>query len=118
MSGLARRDLARGDGLSPAAGGGLYRPDWVMCGTPHADGVMVIASKRLSRAELEMRARYQDMYGGYTPVASALTSMEITLTTWLGPDTLRITGPDYPAVMEELFRTWSPGEPVRPAIEG
>jgi hypothetical protein len=119
-----RTDLAQG--FLGSGEGGFMRPDWVMCGAPQPGGVGVrlIASKSLSFAELRYEARYQDIILEdplpHDIGRRILTWQDLSLTVHMMPmrngDVIILDGPDYPTVIEALFKEWSP-TPSK-AIEG
>lgn len=90
------------------------RPDWVMLGAPYGDGVMILASLTLSRAELEAVADEYDLFDPYTVRA---THTRFTLTVEMPRFTI-VMAPDYPTAFTNLFRQWSPRPAGRPAVEG
>jgi hypothetical protein len=94
-------------------------PDWVMCGMRLATGgVRLLASKELTLAELEVMVERQDIFwapGDILPVAQAVTSQRMTLTTHMRTFVV-IDAPDYPSAFSDLFRDWSPEGDVRLAI--
>ncbi len=73
------------------------RPDFVIVGTPHAKGVVVLASTELSQVELNYEAR--DICLDEFPVYTLLTTMRRFV---------MVTGATYPEAFEKLFHEWSP----------
>jgi hypothetical protein len=83
-------------------------PDWLICGQPSRDGVRIIASRRLSYAELRAEYRHASLYVDHLlePVGSVLTSADISLTAHMMPrgagDLVMIEGPNYRDVLAQL----------------
>lgn len=83
-------------------------PDWLICGQPSRDGVRIIASRRLSYAELKAEYRHASLYADdlLGPVGSALAGMDISLTAHMMPrgrgDLVMIEGPTYRDVLAQL----------------
>jgi hypothetical protein len=95
------------------------RPDWVMLGVSNADGtVRLIASKELTRAELEYEADYEEIHSLWSlePPRMVQTSAVYRLTAELRTWVL-ITAVDYPAAFDALFGQWAPERARRPEIE-
>ena len=90
---------------------GNPRPDFVMCGVPRPEGgVRLIASDRLSYAELRAEWTRQDTFWdtiGIAPVAAITTNFDLILTCHMG-HLIIIDAPDYPTAFEHLFKQWSP----------
>lgn len=92
------------------AGIDSVRPDWVMLGMPGPTGVLLIASKKLTYAELTVELDRMILYDGLFPAAVP----------WLRPvrqdisvkvhmrDFVLIEALDYQTAFDELFKTWSP----------
>lgn len=94
---------------------GLPNPEWVICGMQMTTGVRIVASKTLTRAELEAQVQHQDIFDGPFPVASVMSSYHLILTTRMR-DCVIIDGPDYPTCLKHLFEEWSPDQEVRKPI--
>jgi hypothetical protein len=97
------------------------RPDWVMLGVPGpvpGGKVWLIASRELTRAELEVAVNYEDIWDDEVfPVTSVLTSRKITLSCQMGKFVL-IEADDYAAAFNALFEQWSPQPGQRVALPG
>ena len=93
------------------------RPDWVMCGTPTAGGVRLLASKDMTHAELEAQFGYQDIDIGLMDPLPVMTSQRITLTAGL-KTFIVIDAPDYPSAFRALFEQWTPGPGEHAALPG
>ena len=90
-----------------------HRPDWVVFGTPEADGkVAVYASKDLTRAEIEARCESGVGYDLLDEMRTfAIQVRRYTLTVEMKTFTM-VVADSYPQAFEYLFRSWSP-EPDR-----
>ena len=104
---------------------GFTQPDFVICGAPLASGwVRLLASKELSKAELEAQFGFQDVYDddyeSLIPDAVMATSVKVSLTvefmTWKQKAFVLIDAPDYPSAFRALFEDWTPARDVHPAI--
>jgi hypothetical protein len=84
------------------------RPDWVIVGAPHRDGVMILASRELDQATLEAQIPEVHVYESRSgPLRQREVSPWYTLTVEM-PRFVVVVGPDYPAVLRSLFEQWSP----------
>lgn len=94
------------------------RPDWVMLGVGQPDGgVALIASKELTRAELEYEASFEDIcsYGLWAPLrvqTTAVYRLTAEMREWVF-----ITAPDYETAFSTLFGQWRPERARRPELE-
>lgn len=93
------------------------KPDWVMLGLRWpGPGVLLMASRTLTAAELDFRARayefdsWEQFMGGFHP--------ELTLSVHMHNDYLVVAGPDYASCLATLLKNWSPDGGDLPAIEG
>ena len=86
------------------------RPDWVMLGMrdPARDGVMLLASKELTLAELSYEAEVAD-YGWAFEIRQAIVSHRYELRAEMATYVI-ITAPTYEQAFEHLFRTWRPDD--------
>lgn len=91
------------------------RPDWVMCGMPQpgGDGVRLIASKELDRAELEAQVSRLEVWPG--EMFPDPVSQRFLLTAEMRTFTV-IDAPDYAVAFRTLFEGWTPGPASRPAL--
>lgn len=98
---------------------GQQRPDFVILGVPHPDGVTVFASTDLRQAELEYEAEYVEQWGLRAPIRAYHT---YTLTAQMGTIHM-VKAPDYGSALRTLFEQWTPptsggrqgiAAPVRP----
>lgn len=94
---------------------GLGAPEWVMLGIENpAGGVFLLASDRMTRAELQREA-YSDNYLHprlYSPPEMRPTIQlraEMLGYTW-------VQAPTYQEAIRKLFTTWSPPERTRRAL--
>jgi hypothetical protein len=103
--------------MSPGAFGISSRPDWVMCGvTLPSGGVRLIASKELTRADLEAQwERAYPQFDTWEVLSPPFGHARITLTTEIRGFVM-IEAPDYPAAFKALFEDWAPQAPPRPGI--
>lgn len=91
---------------------GYQRPDWVVLGSPHQNGVMILASKDLTQAELEFERDDLMAWGRVEAVAS---HYRITLTVEMRTYVV-VFADTYAEAWQRLFQQWQPEEPT--AIEG
>jgi len=97
---------------------GFGRPDWVMCGTPHAGGVRLFASKDMTHAALEANfGRHVIDDGTLSGAWGPVISQRITLTAGL-KTFIVIDAPDYPTAFRALFEQWTPDPGERAALPG
>lgn len=100
---------------------GQPRPDFVILGVPNPDGgVLIVASKELSQAELESTADELDMW----EVGRRLRMSRTTYTLTAQMRSIHmVIGPDYGSALRTLFEQWTPpteagrrgiAAPVRP----
>jgi hypothetical protein len=81
------------------------RPDFVLTGIRHGNGVMLFASKTLTQAVLEVEA---DLWGfGFGDHFSRPVHYTTTLSLEMN-DYVLITAPSYGAAFHALFKTWNP----------
>lgn len=82
------------------------RPDWVMLGVPQKDdGVAVLASTKLTRAELEEKfdAFYDDWTMGFMHIDPRRFTVSVEMTTFIV-----VFAPDYATALAELLGEWKP----------
>jgi hypothetical protein len=107
------------DTTSGGARTGYADPQWVIVGSHLDDGtVMVIASKTLSRATLDVRARQVREMSLHDMFSRDHSRPEISLMLIMD-EIVMIQAVNYPAAFEALFRQWSPPgrpDPTLPAI--
>lgn len=91
----------------------LQRPDWVMLGVQHENGVLVFASNMLSQAELRAEYdRYEDITNGPFLFARPLRArffIEAEMKQYV-----MIFGADYADAIRRLFDEWSPTDTSTP----
>jgi hypothetical protein len=88
------------------------RPEWVMLGLEWpGPGVLLMASRSLTAAQLDFRARaYQ-----FDSIAQLMANFrpELTLDVHMRDDYVLVAGPDYVRCLSALLEQWSPdGEVV------
>lgn len=95
------------------------RPRWLMLGLEwDGPGVLLMASDKLSRAQLDFEARRYD----YRDVADMMAHFNpsLALTTVIEDSTsgyVLIAAPDWMQAIELLFAQWTPGpEPDRKSV--
>jgi hypothetical protein len=97
------------------------RPDWVMTGMPAPDGrpgVWLLASKELTRADIEsVSERAPDMWldDPRDVLPGPVISRRVTLSVGMRHFII-IEAADYPTAFRDLFARWSPEPEPRPAI--
>lgn len=82
-------------------------PDWVMFGVQHLNGVVLLASKDLSRAQLETEVVYKDAAKWYDSINADDMRIVYRITAELR-GYVRIEAPDYPTALRRLLEIWSP----------
>lgn len=90
------------------------RPEWVMLGLEWpGPGVLLMASRSLTAAQLDFRAReyrfdsIEQLMANFQP--------ELTLDVHMRDDYVLVAGPDYATCLAALLGQWSPdGEVVKP----
>ncbi|MGW6698835.1 hypothetical protein [Nocardia sp. NPDC055049] len=91
------------------------RPDFVILGAPHPEGgVIVLASKELTQAELRTELNEDELFGGYgydRRIGSVLRDYRTTLSTELRGYTM-VLADTYGQAMANLFEQWTPPEPA------
>jgi hypothetical protein len=99
------------------------RPKWVMAGLEwDGPGVLLLASDRLTRAQLDFEARQYDFRDMADLQASFSPSLALTTVIDTRPAAGRkdgfvlIAAPDWAQAMQALFGEWSP-EPGQRALE-
>ncbi|MDX3661313.1 hypothetical protein PV646_28745 [Streptomyces sp. ID05-26A] len=98
---------------SPHAGSAAIHPSWVMSGAQIApDHVILLASKDLSQADLEMHADEELGFPWYTGTLHWPPRREYILSTTMN-SFVRIEAASWPAAFEALFQRWTPdtGQP-------
>lgn len=91
----------------------MSAPDFVILGVSHpGGGVLVIASKHLTKADLEEKVDDPEFFLGpmvrpHSPTRTAVTAEMDEYVT--------VTAADYAEAMRRLFQFWAPAE--RPAVE-
>jgi hypothetical protein len=90
-------------------------PEWIICGMQMPKGVRIVASKTLTRAELEANYQHHSIFDGPFPVGTVMTSYDLALTTHMR-DLVIIDGSDYATCLKHLFEKWSPDKTEKPAI--
>lgn len=87
---------------------GLSSPDFVILGTRTSpDAVMVMASDRLTLAELETETQVMEQVNWTGLICVSETRITYTLTSRMTQVHLARAA-DYPTAMAILFREWSP----------
>jgi hypothetical protein len=93
------------------------RPEWVMLGAQwDGPGVLLLASRTLTHAELDFRAKRYD----FRDWAQFLTQFrpELTLAVHMHDDYVLVFGESYVECLATLLRQWTPDNPAVPlAIE-
>jgi hypothetical protein len=99
------------------------RPKWVMVGLEwDGPGVLLLASDRLSRAQLDFEARqYEfrdmaDLAARFAPSLALTTIIETRPVPGRKDGYVLIAAPDWAQAMQALFGEWAP-EPEQRAIE-
>jgi hypothetical protein len=99
------------------------RPRWIMAGLEwDGPGVLLLASDRLSRAELDFEARrYEfrdmaDLAANFAPSLALTTIIDTRAAPGRKDGYVLIAAPDWAQAMQALFEQWSP-EPEQAAIE-
>ena len=99
------------------------RPKWVMVGLEwDGPGVLLLASDRLSRAQLDFEARrYEfrdmaDLAANFQPSLALTTIIETRPTPGRKDGYVLIAAPDWAQAMQALFGEWTP-EPEQRALE-
>jgi len=99
------------------------RPKWVMVGLEwDGPGVLLLASDRLSRAQLDFEARrYEfrdmaDMMANFQPSLALTTIIETHPSPGRKDGYVLIAAPDWAQAMQALFGEWTP-EPEQRALE-
>jgi hypothetical protein len=99
------------------------RPKWVMVGLEwDGPGVLLLASDRLSRAQLDFEARqYEfrdmaDLKANFAPSLALTTIIETQPFPGRKDGYVLIAAPDWARAMQALFGEWTP-EPEQPALE-
>lgn len=87
-------------------------PDFVVIGGPYNDGVMLMASKALTRAEMRTRmvnerTVLQDYYNTTPPI------YRVHLVVTMREDYVMIKAPNYSLAWQELFQCWNPEQDNR-----
>lgn len=93
-------------------------PDFVIVGTPRPEGgVRLIASKELTRAELDVQIDTQDIFDVeyLDPVSIQVTGTRYCLTADFRRFVV-IDAPDYATAFTDLFRYWTPDPEPRKRI--
>lgn len=91
---------------------GMYhRPEWVMCGIPTDEGVMIVASKDLHSADISVDNKLEEIrMMGEMATHYVHTETTYTLTTRMGSITVAY-GADYAEAIRILFKSWTPDRP-------
>jgi hypothetical protein len=93
-------------------------PDWVMFGVQHLRGVVLLASKDLSRAQLES----ETTWNGDLLFALRVRPDDVRTTYKITAEMsryVRVEAPDYPTALRRLMEVWSPDqEPLPPGAIG
>lgn len=100
------------------------RPKWVMVGLEwDGPGVLLMASDRLSRAQLDFEARRRydfrdmaDLAANFAPSLALTTIIETRPAGGRKDGYVLIAAPDWAQAIQALFSEWTP-EPERRAIE-
>ena len=99
------------------------RPRWVMVGLEwDGPGVLLLASDRLSRAQLDFEARrYEfrdmaDLAANFAPSLALTTVIDTRPAEGRKDGYVLIAAPDWAQAMQALFSEWTP-EPEQRAIE-
>src|SRR5712691_323256 len=100
------------------------RPRWVMAGLEwDGPGVLLLASDRLSRAQLDFEARRYDFRDMADLQANFAPSLALTAIIETRPAEGRkdgyvlIAAPDWVQAMQALFSEWTPGPEQQRALE-
>jgi hypothetical protein len=98
------------------------RPAWVMVGLEwDGPGVLLMASDRLSRAQLDFEARrydfrdIADMLANFTPSLALTAIIDTRPAAGRKDGYVLIAAPDWVQAMQELFGEWTP-EPEQHAL--
>jgi hypothetical protein len=101
------------------------RPKWVMVGLEwDGPGVLLMASDRLSRAQLDFEARRYDFRDMADLAANFQPSLALTTVIETRPSPGRkdgyvlIAAPDWPQAMQALFSEWTPEPEQRALLSG
>lgn len=85
------------------------RADFVIVGAQHGEGVLVLASRTLTYAQLEHEFQYytslSDPFSAYYLPMDHIT-LEIEMSTYTV-----VKAPTYQEAFTKLFRTWNPEQP-------
>jgi hypothetical protein len=99
------------------------RPTWVMVGLEwDGPGVLLLASDRLSRAQLDFEARrydfrdMADLQANFAPSLALTTIIETRPAEGRKDGYVLIAAPDWMQAMQALFGEWTP-EPEQRALE-
>lgn len=99
------------------------RPKWVMVGLEwDGPGVLLLASDRLSRAQLDFEARQYDfrdmadLQRNFSPSLALTTVIETRPAAGRKDGLVLIAAPDWVQAMQALFGEWTP-EPEQRALE-
>lgn len=97
---------------------GYLGPDWVMLGVPDPDstGVLVYASDKLTRAELEVEIETADIYRLDSPIAGSLITDRRFQLTATSRTLVWATGATYGDAIRNLMEHWAPETPSARAI--
>jgi hypothetical protein len=95
------------------------RPEWVMLGVDwDGPGVLLVASRSLTAAELDFRSRRQDFASWEHFSRPGAFRPELTLYVHMHNDYVVVAGPTYAECLAALMQQWSPDERDRPALMG
>jgi hypothetical protein len=86
------------------------KPEWVMLGLNWpGPGVILLASKELTQAELDFRARQYNYTDWSQFLTNFMNDIETTLFIHLKGFTI-VAGPNYAECLASLLRQWNPDE--------
>lgn len=87
------------------------RPQWVMMGAEwDGPGVMLLASRTLTSAELDFRARSYEFRSWEEFLQPGVFKPELTLSVHMQDDYVLVFGPTYAECLAELLGEWQPDD--------
>jgi hypothetical protein len=100
------------------------RPKWVMIGLEwDGPGVLLLASDRLTSAQLDFEARrydfrdMADLQRSFSPSLALTTVIDTRPTVGRKDGYVLIAAPDWVQAMQALFGEWAPDDPEPRALE-
>lgn len=88
-----------------------------MVGAREGDGVILMASSRLTQVEMEARFDSSRALFGNDPLGLGYRSPTFTLTVGMA-ELVIIHADSWPEAFAKLFQTWTPDAPSQPGIPG